>query len=766
QAVRLRDGSEVYGEWQFTRLVDEAGQFVGIVAIVHDHTDRRRAEQIIERDRHLFMSGPVVGVRWLPMPGWPVDFVTQNIDRFGYSPEQFGLNRLMFADLVHPDDLPRILGEVTSYIAAGASSFTQQYRFRDASGQYRWLEDITIVVRDDTGAVKHLDGFLTDATQRINAELALARSRERYEKLVNTIEGIVWEGNPESGRLTFMSNQSEWILGFPADRFVNEPGFWNSRIHPEDRDWIREFCLEQSRLKRDHQLEFRAIDADGSLVWLRNYVTVVDEPDHSYLRGIIVDITKLKHTEAALAQSREQLERAQAVAHVGSWIWDLDGSDRLTWSRQTFRIFGVDESAFTGHESFFVNMLFPEDRPAVRAAFAAAYDGGPRYSVDHRIIRADGQVRWVHQEADIVWNADGSPRQAIGVVKDITEHRAAIEALQASEARFRRVAESNLIGLCFCDAHGVITYANRVFHDMLGHSHADGSAARLNWPDLSPPDDRAADEEAFAELKRTGHSRVYAKELLRRDGSRVPVLVGMAYLDDSRSQVVRFVLDITDRRHAEQWQSFMMAELDHRVKNNMAAVLTLAEQTLRSDLPAVEAGKVLLGRLRALARTHGALAHTHWQGARLLPLAQHALEAFRGVDLHDIRIEGDDVLLPSRVATVLAMALHELATNALKYGALSVPDGRILLRWHIADPDAARTLHLLWEESGGPVVAAPRRRGFGRELIEGGITYECHGSVSLQFLPTGVRCHVQVPLADPSQHRIITRPRDLSPHRL
>src|SRR6185295_9295585 len=129
----------------------------------------------------------------LPKPGWPVDFVTQNISLLGYSPEQFSGKELLYAELVHPEDLPRVTQEVRAFLAEGRTTFQQQYRFRTASGEYRWLDDTTIVVRDAAGEVRHLDGFLSDATQRVAAERELKRSRERHELLINTIEGIVWE---------------------------------------------------------------------------------------------------------------------------------------------------------------------------------------------------------------------------------------------------------------------------------------------------------------------------------------------------------------------------------------------------------------------------------------------------------------------------------------------------------------------------------------------------------------------------------------------
>jgi PAS domain S-box-containing protein len=377
-------------------------------------------------------------------------------------------------------------------------------------------------------------------------------------------------------------------------------------------------------------------------------------------------------------------------------------------------------------------------------------------------------VVWLQDSITVIGDKStpARPGKLRGIMVDITDRKRAEAALQQSEARFRRVVDSNLIGIYFWDITGKVLEANDAFLKMLGYTREELEAGRLNWRAATPPEFRYLADRALEQMRHFGASRPFSKEFLRRDGSRVPVLIGDTFLEHSTDRGVGFVLDITERRIAEDRQALMLKELDHRVKNNMMAVLTLTEQCLRAAtdiaLPPRAAVENLLSRLRALARTHQALAHNHWTGATLRTLVRHTLEAFRHGDPLAFSIEGEETLLPPRVATVMAMALHELATNALKYGALSVPTGHISVRWEQTRlPDVPRPLlRLIWHESGGPSVQPPVSHGFGLELIKGGLSYESHGRVDVSFDPSGLRCEILVGIDDPDpspSHQVVSR---------
>ncbi|MBK1658812.1 HWE histidine kinase domain-containing protein [Paracraurococcus ruber] len=199
-----------------------------------------------------------------------------------------------------------------------------------------------------------------------------------------------------------------------------------------------------------------------------------------------------------------------------------------------------------------------------------------------------------------------------------------------------------------------------------------------------------------------------------------------------------------ERAKARERQDFLMAELDHRVKNTLANIQALVRHS-SGGAATVDGFVQELGRLQAMAQAHSLLARSRWEGAGLHALVEEELRAFRGAGAAPdarIAVEGPDLRLKPKAALALSLALHELATNAAKYGALSVPDGQLRIAWR---PDGER-IRLDWTETGGPRVVPPARRGFGSTVIERGLAYEVGGVVALEFDPAGLRCRVDMPL--------------------
>lgn len=206
-------------------------------------------------------------------------------------------------------------------------------------------------------------------------------------------------------------------------------------------------------------------------------------------------------------------------------------------------------------------------------------------------------------------------------------------------------------------------------------------------------------------------------------------------------------IDIDERKRAEERRSLLINELNHRVKNTLASVQSIARQTLRSGRPAAAAIDDFTARIVALSSAHDVLTQAHWEGADLRAIADGALRPFGGQDGR-IAIEGPPVRLPARAALGIAMALHELATNALKYGALSREGGQVHLTWRVRALGPGGRLDLEWREAGGPPVPRRIRRGFGARLLTQGLPAELGGVAELEFAPGGVVCHIAAPLED------------------
>jgi two-component system, chemotaxis family, CheB/CheR fusion protein len=269
-------------------------------------------------------------------------------------------------------------------------------------------------------------------------------------------------------------------------------------------------------------------------------------------------------------------------------------------------------------------------------------------------------------------------------------------------------------------------------------------ARALSWRTLTSPEWIGASEEQMKKkMDETGRLGPYEKEYLHKDGSRSWMLFAGAKIDDGTA--VEYVIDISGRKRAEHERELLSRELSHRVKNTLAVVQALAMQTNHSGFVR-EYRDSFIGRLSALSRAHSLLLDAQWRGADLKQLVEQALQAY-AVDRPDVlEIQGDPVRLSPSEGLGLSLILHELATNAAKYGALSRSEGRVRVSWEVEQGDDSRRVRLRWEEQGVPELEALVRRGFGTRLIERACRHELEGEVELDYTSEGLRCELVFPL--------------------
>jgi len=288
---------------------------------------------------------------------------------------------------------------------------------------------------------------------------------------------------------------------------------------------------------------------------------------------------------------------------------------------------------------------------------------------------------------------------------------------------------------------------NEAICAITGYSREELLASRLFR--YTHPDDADTDREGFRKQV-GGELDFYSveKRFIRKDGCIIWLSVRSSPVRDAGNRllyVVRVVQDISERKAAEQRQKLLMDELNHRVKNTLATVQSLASQTARSAHTPAAFREGFEGRLIALSKAHDQLTIHHWESADLRELLSGSLAPYAGADR--VVLRGEDVVLRPRALLTLAMAIHELTTNAAKYGALSVPGGRVEIHWRPARIDNGHLmLRIDWAEQGGPSVAAPTQRGFGSKLIEGSVAAELGGSARLAFAPEGLRCEILIPI--------------------
>ncbi|HEX2115462.1 MAG TPA: HWE histidine kinase domain-containing protein [Alphaproteobacteria bacterium] len=324
--------------------------------------------------------------------------------------------------------------------------------------------------------------------------------------------------------------------------------------------------------------------------------------------------------------------------------------------------------------------------------------------------------------------------------------RAAAEAAGAAEANFRAVFESSVIGMAILDTRsGAIAVVNDALLAMTGHSRADFASGRWSWFAATAPEFYCRDELALVHARNSGTWEPYEKELASADGKRLPVRVSASPLPGRPGHMVLLVQDISKQREAEARRELMMREVEHRTKNMMAVVQSTLRVGASTETNAKALAEAIGGRINALMRAQHLLSQSQWLHADLETLLANELEAFRqgrDRDRERIHLQGPRIELSAAAAQALTMVVHELATNAAKYGALSAPDGLVLVRWSRGADDV---LKLLWTERNGPKVQPPERKGFGSRLIEATIQNQLGGTVSKRWHGDGLVCELSIP---------------------
>jgi PAS domain S-box-containing protein len=326
--------------------------------------------------------------------------------------------------------------------------------------------------------------------------------------------------------------------------------------------------------------------------------------------------------------------------------------------------------------------------------------------------------------------------------------------LEAQTERLRRSEERRSIALSAGDmgswevdlATGHIEWDEgpyRIFG--VDPAHFEPTVERIEA--MMHPDDRK--KSSVADLVALGGSRFQVEFRLVRPNGEVRWCYGAGIiLRDATGKAVRVngvTVDITDRKRAEERQVLLAREVDHRAKNTLAVVLSMLRltraPTTKDFIAAVE------GRVHALAATHNLLSATRWEGADLGKIVEEEMAPYHANHRQRVITRGPAVVLLPATAQAMALALHELATNAAKYGALSAPDGRVEIAWRVA-PGGGKSFELTWTESGGPTVAEPSRTGFGTRMIEGVLTAELGATASVRYAAIGVVWRIAAPLAN------------------
>lgn len=473
--------------------------------------------------------------------------------------------------------------------------------------------------------------------------------------------------------------------------------------------------------------------------------------------GILV----VEAVDADEAASSEENRQDLAAAGLGEWRWER-ASGRLVLSRRAAQILGHPPGASATWGVLRAGLAAGEpDRIQALVRAAMARDGAYRFET--RLAReADGREIIVDVRGRPTHGPGGRRAGMVGVVQDVTTRVEARDGLAARDQRLRvatTVARLGIFEWHMLEDHAI--WENERMFEIFGHAAEDGTIGKSEFlRETLHPDDRAAVRLAISQALRDDAILHTTGRIRRRsDGAWRTIDLAGRFERDAPNRLPRrligLVADVTDQRIAEERQALLIRELHHRVKNTLATVQAIVGSTARTASSIDSFYEAFVGRIKSLAHTHSVLTEATWQTADLRALLLSELRPYAEAQEEEapagkadegdveaaldgrIRLDGPDTALPSEIAVPIGMAIHELTTNAAKYGALSNRRGRIAVSWAVLPGGPAGMLRFAWRESGGPPVEPPRRQGFGSRLLQRVLTTQVQAEVETLYAPDG-----------------------------
>ena len=491
----------------------------------------------------------------------------------------------------------------------------------------------------------------------------------------------------------------------------------------------------------DRVLELSALRRTGEEFPIELSVTFWGSDDDPLFLGFIRDISERREAVAKLAASEARFRAAVDAVEGVLWTNNADGEmidAQPGWEKLT----GQSPAEYQGFG--WANAIHPDDaQPTIEAWLAAVAERRP-FLFEHRVRRHDGVWRRFQIRAVPVLEADDTVREWVGVHTDVTEQKAANERLRESEARFRVMADAAPSPVWMTTAEGGIEFVNEAFAAFAGLDR-DGLLGNV-WIELIHPEDIAGVLARRVEARSTLASYSFEARFRSSLGAYKWMLANARPRFDEAGRFIGYLgmaMDLTEIKQAQIHQRLLINELNHRVKNTLAAIQSIVRQTLKPGETPPQVRELLFERLMAMSAAHDVLTRENWSSAGVEEVVRQAVRPFIDHDATRITLAGPPMRVDPSAALALALALHELGTNAVKYGALSAPAGSVRVDWSRTGPGRGQ---LTWRETGGPAVRPPTHKGFGARLLSGGLASDLGGQPELIFAPDGVEARLALRL--------------------
>ncbi len=759
--LRARDGRDVPVLYRTDRITDSEGRTIGQVTVLTDMTERRRADQALRQSQEtlatMMQHLPGMAYRCAHDAQWTMEFVSEGcLDLTGYQPSDLLHNRrIAFNEIVHPADRAR-LHQVVDAAVREDRGYELTYRIITATGRQKWVWEQGRAVRSHRGTLVALEGFLADVTQQHEAEDRIRASEARFRELVDHIDEAFWLVDPASGRFIYASPALSQITARPLP-----DGHTSFRLHiealtvPEDRPAVRQY-LTNILAGAQAGLEFRLTCPDGGLLWVLARAFPVRDEQGAVCRiaGTLQDITLRRQAEEALRESERKYRQLFTEMLDGlalhEIICDSEGRPidyRFLEVNPAFeRMTGWSAAQVVGRT---MRQILPDIEPFWIDTYGRVALGGQPTHFEHFVPQMTR-----HFEV-----AAFSPRLGLfaAMFTDVTARQQAETDLRRAYELLDAVIRTCPVPVFTIGPDGRVDLWNPAAEKTFGWTQQEVRGRPL--PIV--PEVAYAEHHFLLQRVMQGEAlRGIEVRRVRRDGSPVDISIFNAPIRDHQGAILSIVSvtpDISERKLGERALraseeksrdlaarlQVLLRELDHRVKNNLAALYALVERYARSAQDVASFAAAIRGKLMAMNAAHEIIARAGWQPVDIAELlgglaAQLTADPHQRLALH---LEGPPLRIVPRQASALAMVLQELVANCEKHGAFRSPQGTVNLTWLILpESDLACRVRLRWQETGGPPAQSPAGQGVGLKLIDGFARFELGGQATFDFTPQGLTC--------------------------
>ena len=642
-------------------------------------------------------------------------------------------------------------------------------------GGHIWLAVQGACQRDPAGHPLRLFGITQDITPRKRIEERLKRTQEHLRVALTAAGAFAFEFDVLNGVVNrFFSSEP----ALPATEAGPEPvESVRDRVHPDDRDRFEAVLAAAIASSDTYRNIYRVVRPDGTVRWIDSWGSISrDESGRAvHMSGIGFDVTERQHAAEQLRISDERFRLVSRATNDVVWDWDLK-TNAIWWNENFESTFGYSSAGVEPDVHSWTSRIHLDDLRRTEASIHEAIEGGGAiWSGEYRFRRCSGEYAEVFDRGYVIRDKDGKPIRMIGAMMDVTEMRRVDRERFETSQRLKALMDALPVGVTFSsDASCTSVTGNPVALAQFASTEADNLSASASDPAA------AGRRFRFYVKGRAIADRELPLQRAIAEGRVVPPMEievklpsGRTWVTEATGAPVRDVtgkpiasvavtIDITQRKRIEEQlresesrfrqlaenNRRLLQEVNHRVKNNLASILSLLSLTASRSTDVRSFADSLRDRILAMSRVHELLSAHQWQDVTVDSLVEALLNPMTrtGILRGTLTASGPAISISPRTATAFALVIQELAVNSYKYGANSTPQGRVHITWAI---DKAGW-NLEWVESSGPPVVAPTRRGLGLELIEGLIVHDLSGRVEAEFPSTGFTCRIRLPLTAPS----------------